>query len=73
MDSAVNPIRMVLNRGFPPGTPGNPLPYGMPPFAQSLSNDDVAAVVTYIRASWGNHGTAISPRQVDELRSAPLD
>ena len=73
MASAVNPIRMVLNGGFPPGTAANPLPYGMPPFAQRLSNDEVAAVVTYIRSSWGNHGTAISPRQVDELRSAPLD
>ena len=73
MESAVNPIRMVLNGGFPPGTPGNPMPYGMPPFAQALSNDEVAAVVTYIRSSWGNHGTAISARQVDELRSAPLD
>jgi cytochrome c553 len=73
MESAVNPIRMVLNGGFPPSTTGNPLPYGMPPFAQSLSNDEVAAVVSYIRASWGNHGTGISPRQVDELRSAPLD
>jgi mono/diheme cytochrome c family protein len=73
MESAVNPIRMVLNGGFPPSTPGNPMPYGMPPFAQNLSNDEVAAVVTYIRSSWGNHGTAISANQVDELRSAPLD
>ena len=73
MASAVNPIRMVLNGGFPPGTGPNPFPYGMPPFAQRLSNDEVAAVVTYIRSSWGNHGTAISPREVDELRSAPLD
>jgi cytochrome c553 len=73
MESAVNPIRMVLNGGLPPGTPGNPQPYGMPPFAQSLSNDEVAAVVTYIRSSWGNHGTAIAASQVDELRSAPLD
>jgi cytochrome c553 len=72
MQSAVNPIRMVLNGGFPPGTSANPLPYGMPPFAQRLSNDEVAAVVTYIRSSWGNHGTAISPREVDDLRSAPL-
>jgi cytochrome c553 len=73
MDSPVNPIRMVLNGGFPPSTPGNSMPYGMPPFAQNLSNDEVAAVVTYIRSSWGNHGTAISARQVDELRSATLD
>jgi len=73
MQSAVNPIRMVLNGGFPPGTQGNPRPYGMPPFAQSLSDDEVAAVVTYIRAAWGNHGTAVSPLQANTLRTAPLD
>lgn len=73
MASAVNAIRMVLNGGYPPGTAGNPMPYGMPPFAQALSDDEVAAVVTYIRTSWGNHGTAISARQANELRSAPLN
>jgi mono/diheme cytochrome c family protein len=73
MASAVNPIRMVLNGGYPPGTMGNPKPYGMPPFAQLLSDDEVAAVVTYIRASWGNRGEAVSARQANELRSAPLD
>jgi mono/diheme cytochrome c family protein len=73
MQSAVNPIRMVLNGGFPPGTKGNPMPYGMPPFAQNLSDDEVAAVVTYIRAAWGNQGAAVSSRQANELRTAPLD
>ena len=73
MESAVNPIRMVLNGGFPPGTSGNPRPYGMPPFAQALSDDEVAAVVTYIRAAWGNRGSAISARQANELRTAPQD
>jgi len=73
MESAVNPIRMVLNGGYPPGTAGNPMPYGMPPFAQSLSDDEVAAVVTYIRSAWGNRGTAISARQANELRAVPLD
>jgi mono/diheme cytochrome c family protein len=71
--SAVNPIRMVLNGGFPPGTAGNPMPYGMPPFAQTLSDDEVAAVVTYIRAAWGNRGSPVSSRQANELRTAPLD
>lgn len=73
MPSAVNPIRMVLNGGYPPSTGGNPMPHGMPPFAQSLSNEEVAAVVTYIRMSWGNHGAPVSPQQVSDLRSAPLD
>jgi len=73
MESAVNPIRMVLNGGYPPGTAGNPMPYGMPPFAQSLSDDEVAAVVTYVRSAWGNRGTAISAHQANALRSALLD
>jgi len=73
MQSPVNPIRMVLNGGFPPGTHGDPQPYGMPPFAQSLSDDEVAAVVTYIRAAWGNRGAAVSSREANALRTAPLD
>jgi mono/diheme cytochrome c family protein len=72
MHSAVNPIRMVLNGGYAPGTHGNPMPYGMPPFAQSLSDAEIAAVVTYIRTAWGNHGTPVSEREVNALRSAPL-
>ena len=54
MESAVNAIRMVLNGGYPPQTAGNARPYGMPPFAQILSDDDIASLVTYIRVSWGN-------------------
>jgi mono/diheme cytochrome c family protein len=73
MSSAVNPIRMVLNGGYPPGTAGNPQPYGMPPFAHSLSDDEVAAVVTYIRTAWGNRGAAVSAREANTLRSATLD
>jgi mono/diheme cytochrome c family protein len=73
MSSAVNAIRMVLNGGFPPGTMGNAKPYGMPPFAQRLSDDEVAAVVSYIRTAWGNRGDPVSARQANELRSATLN
>ncbi len=73
MSSAVNAIRMVLNGGFPPGTAGNPRPYGMPPFAQRLSDDEIAAVVSYIRTAWGNRGDPVSARQANELRSATLN
>ncbi|KAA1176522.1 c-type cytochrome [Rhizobium tropici] len=72
MESAVNPIRMVLNGGYPPGTTGNPMPYGMPPFAVSLSDDEIAAVVSYVRTSWGNRGTAVTANQANELRRVPL-
>jgi mono/diheme cytochrome c family protein len=72
MELSVNPLRMVLNGGYPPQTSGNPRPYGMPPFAQVLSDDEVAAVVTYIRVSWGNHGSVVSPREANAMRVAPL-
>jgi mono/diheme cytochrome c family protein len=72
MESAVNPIRMVLNGGYPPQTTGNPRPYGMPPFAQVMSDEEIAAVVTYVRVSWGNHGQPVTALEVNALRSAPL-
>jgi mono/diheme cytochrome c family protein len=73
MESAVNAIRMVLNGGYPPATEEDPRPYGMPPFAGLLSDDEVAAVVSYIRTTWGNRGTPVSARDANELRSAPLN
>jgi mono/diheme cytochrome c family protein len=72
MDSAVNAIRMVLNGGYPPGTYGNPMPHGMPPFFLTLSDDEVAAVVSYIRTSWGNTGAPVSAAEANQLRSVPL-
>lgn len=39
----------------------------MPPFAQ-LSDADVAAVVTYERASWGNSGSVVLPADVAAAR-----
>jgi mono/diheme cytochrome c family protein len=73
MTSAVNPIRMVLNGGYPPGTKKNPRPYGMPPYAQLLTDAEVAAVVTYIRTAWGNRGAPVTAREANALRAATLD
>jgi len=68
MSSPVNPIRMVLNGGYPPGTRKNPRPHGMPPFSHILGDNDVAAVITYIRVAWGNNGTPVAATQANELR-----
>lgn len=73
MESPVNPIRMVLNGGYAPATRRNPRPYGMPPFAHLLGDEEVAAVVTYIRVAWGNGGTPVTAAQVNQLRSVPLE
>jgi mono/diheme cytochrome c family protein len=72
LDNALNPIRMVLNGGYPPATQGNPRPYGMPPFSQELSDAEVAAVVSYMRNSWGNKAPLVSPVEVSRYRGAPL-
>ena len=39
----------------------------MPPFPQ-LSDEEVAAVATFERTSWGNKGSVIQPSQVAALR-----
>ena len=70
MPSPVNSIRMVLNGGYPPGTKKNPRPYGMPPFSHILNDDEVSAVVTYIRVAWGNSGTPVTAAEANDLRKA---
>jgi mono/diheme cytochrome c family protein len=67
--SPLNTLRSVLNGGYPPSTRGNPRPYGMPPFAQTLSDDEVALVVSYIRNAWGNSADPVTAVQVDRSRS----
>ncbi|VTU32885.1 c-type cytochrome [Variovorax sp. PBL-E5] len=62
MDSTANLIQVVRNGGFLPATAGNPRPYGMPPFGHVLDDDDIAAVLTYIRGSWGNDAAPVSRR-----------
>ncbi|NNG23556.1 c-type cytochrome [Telluria aromaticivorans] len=70
---AVNAIRIVLNGGFPPGTKGNPRPFGMPPYSHELNDAQVAAVLTYVRASWGNAAPPLAAPDVNRYRSVPLD
>jgi mono/diheme cytochrome c family protein len=59
-----NVIKAILNGGFPPTTTGNPRPFGMPGFAHALKDQEIAAVSTYIRQSWGNSAPAVSAREV---------
>lgn len=66
--SPVNPVQAVLNGGFAPATAGNPRPYGMPPYRTLLSDAEIAAVITYVRQSWGNQAAAVSPLDVQRLR-----
>jgi len=41
----------------------------MPNMGAALSDDDLAAVLTYIRQSWGNKASAITPEQVKAVKA----
>jgi mono/diheme cytochrome c family protein len=45
----------------------------MPAFAWVLNDDQVAAVVTYIRNSWGNGAPAITAGDVTKTRHALVE
>lgn len=40
----------------------------MPPLAASLKDDQIAAVLTYIRRAWGHGASAVTPEEVKETR-----
>ena len=42
----------------------------MTPFGSMLKDDEVAAVLTYVRNSFGNKAPAVSPSQVSQVREA---
>lgn len=41
----------------------------MPPFAQTLSDADIASIINYERSTWGNHGAPVTTRQVADERA----
>ena len=69
MPSTENLVQMVLGGGFAPATAGNPRPFGMPPFVLVLDDQQVAAVISHIRTSWGNEADVIMPLEVNRIRA----
>jgi mono/diheme cytochrome c family protein len=49
---------------------GQPWNLAMPAMGAALSPDDLAAVLTYIRQSWGNKAPAITAEQVQAVKTA---
>jgi mono/diheme cytochrome c family protein len=68
-----NVIRVVMIGGYPPGTSGNPRPFGMPPYAPFLSDEQVADVVSYIRNAWGNAARPVDGREAARYRGSRSD
>lgn len=67
---STNAIRLVVHGGFAAATAGNPRPYSMPPFGSTLSDTEIAAVISYVRSSWGNRDSLVQAHEVARYRSA---
>jgi mono/diheme cytochrome c family protein len=45
----------------------------MTPYEGLMNDEETAAVLTFIRNSWGNKAAPISPEQVNQIREAHKD
>ena len=67
-----NLLRVVLQGGYLPATAGNPRPHGMPPFRQVLADEEVAAVLSFVRNAWGNQAPAVDTIDAYRAREARI-
>jgi mono/diheme cytochrome c family protein len=61
-------VSIVLDGSQTPRTARTPAQFTMPRFAWRLSDRDVADVVNFIRTSWGNSASPVSPADVAKSR-----
>jgi mono/diheme cytochrome c family protein len=62
-------IRVVLRGARSVATPAEPTAPAMPSYAWQLKDDQIAAVITYIRNSWGKAAPPISADDVSKEKS----
>jgi mono/diheme cytochrome c family protein len=62
-------IRVVLRGARSVATPAEPTAPAMPSFQWQLKDDQIAAVVTYIRNSWGKEAAPVSADDVSKEKS----
>lgn len=65
-------IHVVLAGGTVPATGTAPSTFTMPAFAWRLDDQEVAAVVNFIRTSWGNQGSAVTAKDVSNMRISDM-
>ena len=65
---ATTVVRVILEGARAVPTKAHPSPLTMPAFGWKLTDGQVAAVATYVRASWGNRGSPVSAAEVAALR-----
>ena len=63
-------LNLVLNGSNPLVVKGAPDSYRMPQFRAQYSDQEIAAVVTFVRNGWGNNAPAVTAAEVAKLRKA---
>lgn len=71
MANTNNLVLAVLHGGYGPSTPAKPQPFGMPPYQLTLSDADLASVLSHIRSSWGNQAAPVTEFDINKIRNAP--
>src|SRR5580658_892507 len=62
-------VRVLMEGARSVATAGEPTAPGMPSFAWKLSDDEAAAVLTYIRNSWGASAPSVDASHVAQGRA----
>lgn len=62
-------IQTILHGAAMPSTRQRPAQLTMPGFADRLSDDEVAALATFVRSGWGNKAAAVSAGDVAAARN----
>jgi len=68
-DDPASLIRIIIAGGRAAATDARPTSPAMPSLGYRLGDEQVAAVVTYVRNSWGNAASPVSADTVKALRS----
>jgi mono/diheme cytochrome c family protein len=63
-------IRIVLRGARSVATAAEPTAPAMPAFGWQLDDNQLAAVLTYIRNAWGSSAPAVSPEEIRDTRAA---
>jgi mono/diheme cytochrome c family protein len=69
-EDAASLIRVILRGARSVATSAEPTAPAMPAFGWQLDDEQLAAVVTYIRNSWGSAAPAVSAETVRKTRAA---
>ena len=66
---ATSLMRLLVEGGSSPETIGGPAREKMPGFADKLTSEEMARVLTFVRSTWGDDAGPVTTHQVASLRA----